>query len=780
MGSSETEGGIMECDTGSIVWVRRRNGSWWPGKILGTNELSASHLMSPRSGTPVKLLGREDASVDWYNLEKSKRVKAFRCGEFDDCIKRAEASQGMPPKKREKYARREDAILHALELERLLLDKKYGAGFSSTDKNNKPTADIVGRACVTKSENLENGNGRYAGPKYHQVSTRSGVSLEDKSALNISSAEVPQDRNQLSGVVDNASVLPRMKGLQDFGLSTVSSEHNHSPSLALNSTNQPVLDSSAHTVPDGSDNTEGLVNVVKRSTLEKRKPSDDALIEDVLVKRRDKRRPLAHVLQSSDNLPVSLPQPESASVPTSCTGKELAQIESVTKNSMFRHLVVEPSKSLCVDESHQSQIEFPSLKTEENNFSRPVGLCEQNGSGSTEFTETDSTESDSLESDTDDELATLSDGAASIELEPKYVGRSEALPEHGSMSSEEVDDFTLADCSSHPCDQESVSAGFGVSKWKLKGKRNTRSLNKRLVDSSDGDFARRPSHISTFKEKGGYACLQDDLVTRSRMQIAAYGSRAPGRPSRNMFSWGDLAWDDQPSIRGYWEEADEYFDPMNSYRHVGGRAMLVDVDLKVQSSYQREHVPMISLMSKLNGQAIIGHPIQVETLANGSTESFIGDIDNCPETLDYDASLQPTWRTARRTANVRVPRPHVSSASDNPEGIKHVQGFDHHRNVRKSTVGSCIQKTSMTRKTMSRAPIERTFSRKPGKKVSLSSNQKIRTLSSIASQQKQGSDFSSCQLDGALKPETLPNVVACIPVKLVFSRLNEELVGRRQ
>ncbi|KAL9265555.1 hypothetical protein AKJ16_DCAP25832 [Drosera capensis] len=36
--------------------------------------------MSPRSGTPVKLLGREDASVDWYNLEKSKRVKAFRCG----------------------------------------------------------------------------------------------------------------------------------------------------------------------------------------------------------------------------------------------------------------------------------------------------------------------------------------------------------------------------------------------------------------------------------------------------------------------------------------------------------------------------------------------------------------------------------------------------------------------------------------------------------------------------------------------------------------------------
>lgn len=56
-----TESG--DFSVGSIVWVRRRNGSWWPGKIVGPEELSTSHLTSPRSGTPVKLLGREDASV---------------------------------------------------------------------------------------------------------------------------------------------------------------------------------------------------------------------------------------------------------------------------------------------------------------------------------------------------------------------------------------------------------------------------------------------------------------------------------------------------------------------------------------------------------------------------------------------------------------------------------------------------------------------------------------------------------------------------------------------
>ena len=64
-------------------------------------------------------------------MEKSKRVKTFRCGEFDGCIERAESAQGMPLKKREKYARREDAILHALELERQMLKKQEKIGVAS-------------------------------------------------------------------------------------------------------------------------------------------------------------------------------------------------------------------------------------------------------------------------------------------------------------------------------------------------------------------------------------------------------------------------------------------------------------------------------------------------------------------------------------------------------------------------------------------------------------------------------------------------------------------------
>lgn len=64
MGSSgESNINGINASVGGLVWVRRRNGSWWPGRIMSLDELSEGCLVSPRSGTPVKLLGRDDASV---------------------------------------------------------------------------------------------------------------------------------------------------------------------------------------------------------------------------------------------------------------------------------------------------------------------------------------------------------------------------------------------------------------------------------------------------------------------------------------------------------------------------------------------------------------------------------------------------------------------------------------------------------------------------------------------------------------------------------------------
>lgn len=148
-------------------------------------------------------------------MEKSKRVKAFRCGEFDDCIERAEAAQGMPPKKREKYARREDAILHALELERQQVEKKYGkSGNSSNGRRKSPEA-------VTSSECVVNGGGNKKEPGSDQLMEMLGSSVVEKNGKDQHPCEeLVKDVNQPSGDDDSAGALPRMRGLQDFGLRT--------------------------------------------------------------------------------------------------------------------------------------------------------------------------------------------------------------------------------------------------------------------------------------------------------------------------------------------------------------------------------------------------------------------------------------------------------------------------------------------------------------------------------------------------------------------------------
>ncbi|KAI3512563.1 hypothetical protein L1887_19879 [Cichorium endivia] len=194
MGSSyEANGKSIDPTVGGLVWVRRRNGSWWPGRILGPDELPESCLVSPRSGTPVKLLGREDASVDWYNLEKSKRVKSFRCGEYDECIEKAKASAAVSSKKAVKYARREDAILHALEIENSRLPK------NSPEKSDPKHPD----------EETENMSDKLSGLEYF---SNSPPELEMELELELT----PPNDSEDDGIEGSKK---RMRGLEDIGIS---------------------------------------------------------------------------------------------------------------------------------------------------------------------------------------------------------------------------------------------------------------------------------------------------------------------------------------------------------------------------------------------------------------------------------------------------------------------------------------------------------------------------------------------------------------------------------
>lgn len=314
----------------------------------------------------------------------------------------------------------------------------------------------------------------------------------------------------------------------------------------------------------------------------------------------------------------------------------------------------------------------------------------------------------------------LEEGEEDIEFIPKSFGRSEGAVEHESMSDDE---------SGLPEDSgDSLPLHSTVSKWQLKGKRNNRRYTERKVGML--------SSAAWMKEE----------------------------------SYGIINWEEElePCLKGgggYWEE--QYHDPpvyvSNSSSPRGRiKSMLIDVDVGVQSGYQREHVPMISLMSKLNDKAIVGHPIPIETLEDTSSDFLLLSADD--ESLfggggdgGHDSTTLQPWRTARRTAKCRVPRP-PTLEEDSYEYLVDEDGKGNRK---------------------SRKLLKKTQHRKTG--IS-SCNQKIRTLSSIGGtqQQQQIMDMECYEDEGVMKPESLPTAVACIPVKLVFSRLHEELVARHQ
>ncbi|XP_050212354.1 uncharacterized protein At1g51745 [Mercurialis annua] len=752
MGSSGS--GAVDYGTGPIVWVRRRNGSWWPGKILGPDDLSECNLTSPRTGTPVKLLGREDASVDWYNLEKSKRVKAFRCGEFDDCIERAEAAQGMPIKKREKYARREDAILHALELERELL-RKEGKYVATTTQHTKNKSSGSAKEPAIALEGVPSNTGIPGNAELNQGLTRVDTAIKDEI---VGDSLKAKDANQPLSEDDHSDITPRMKGLRDFGLRAAS----------LKRKNASSVDS------DGS----------------------EKLLPDNHIQ--------AHV--------VGAPSMERTIY---VNGKE--QIGAVSQAKRSKHIYFPTEINDSVD---NKELPPNQIKSFEDDDGHPYhgSLIEQNSSSgfmedveSDDSSETDSSESESdsseTEPDVDDELTVYPGAGIHSEAERDVLRQPEAQ-EHESTSSDEHDELAFSGQMHHLYPDDPFLTSEPVSKWQLKGKRNIRHLTRKSVERLDGKVLTGSRYGSYHRKKGNILGQRAYGFDDADFDRDYFGSQIVGRNNgrysyksrfvskgrntgRSGINWKDLTWEDRPDFRARWERA-EHFNPMIlGRRHFGGRTrtMLIDVDLKVQASYQKEPVPIVSLMSKLNGKAVIGHPIQIEALEDGSSENVISTNDcHGNEVADHDAnaSVPPAWRTARRT-NLRVPRPHLPSVLGGEDVAEDSAYIDQEGRLtfKKSSLESFTNKAGLLGKNLphiSRPTVDSKLSssRKLSKKSSLSSNQKTRTLSSISVQQNFGvkpihySSFS--QMDGIIKPETSgPTTVACIPVKLVFSRLLEKI-----
>lgn len=174
-----------------------------------------------------------------------------------------------------------------------------------------------------------------------------------------------------------------------------------------------------------------------------------------------------------------------------------------------------------------------------------------------------------------------------------------------------------------------------------------------------------------------------------------------------------------------------------SLRHHIAESSLYDVNVEVKTSYRPQHVPYISLMSKLNGKPIIGHPLTVEVLDAGFCDNLLVSGSECYSS-SYDLD------------------------EDRGENSSALQGADIVHESKPSSVGRISTKHRMVKRHSSS-----TKSPKTRKNGLLS--KKIRKLSSLTGSHQQNREKKPVveKLKGP--------AVACVPLKIVFSRINEAL-----
>ncbi|KAE9588089.1 hypothetical protein Lal_00003305 [Lupinus albus] len=749
----------IDASEGTLVWVRRRNGSWWPGRIMGMHEVSDTCLVSPRSATPVKLLGRHDATVDWYNLEKSKRVKAFRCGEYDEWIEKAKVSAATLSKKAVKYARREDAILHALQLETAHLGKEP---LNFCSQPNKLGNEHDSSAAASHDENVvgelsDSQDNSNSAPDLPQ----SGISFEEPNQSGSSklrrSMQTRRRRTPNDSEDDGTEGVKRMRGLQDLGIGAVSKRKVQGaciPKIVQQDSALLSISNTGNCLENGT-----LVNGGKgySSTL-KKKRSQLANVHEIL-RRKNRRRQLTKVLESTVAM-VSLPLicdqlPCSRSSPMcGVTNNKALKLDSNVSKRSDPAAIHNSDTTMAACENGTS-VNIHNSDCEASQISHTLKDIEASGI------------SGLLGNDSSDKLVDLP--FVRVIGEEKHA--TGFIPTLASCSSgkPQVDALEQQSCDVNHCEalslgkegQKTSCRNSAVdhniighrterdsSKWQSKGKRNSRHTSKNRKESSR-------KHVDTNGESNAYLAgteNSDDFYQGVSQKVDRKLVGAPNASHDfisqvrcNSLAEGQLDGfrDLSKHIRGTIEAKqfpDGSLTPQRSlpYRHsrfiVNSRpqtvdspgrnhcsdASLYDVKLEVKSSYRPQRVPLVSLVSKLNGKAFIGHPLTVEVLEDGHYNSLLGDVGCDLKDGDTHCMIKPN-----------------------------------------SVIGSISSKNVSY------------FSRSKSSKRKKSGllNKKVRRLSSLTGH-RQSKEARKSKVNKHKGP-----VIACIPLKVVFSRINEAVSG---
>lgn len=744
-GEEEFPAGVTGADAevGALVWVRRRNGSWWPGRILGQDELPENCVVPPRSaGTPIKLLGRPDGSIDWYNLEKSKRVKAFRCGEYEECIEKAKilARQQKRTYNEGKYVRREDAIMHALEIER----------------SRFPDEDEMGDA-MCASENRYSANSRNIGGASRISSRveRGLYDIEENSAQGLSEAstffKLPQNISSSSTRYASSSRKKR-KASNKFEDDTVKGFRRMRDLIGSN--RAPKQKSSAGSFSNGYHDlphlesgpsfsyelpsTNGINKSKQSHSLTKRKRSNIGQAYEN-SRKKDKRRPLSKLCKDS-----------AVKVPTywDASGQYSVQSPGHKLSNVFESNwggFSLPGNLNCSYSSGTSSVETlaDALCTSRSGATKASKLKEAEVLDGTGFL------SDGC-SDDDEFL----DAYRTMEDDVTAEGH---LHTHGSCAS--VKDETL----------KSKTQITDYSREHIPLLRDNTSSKKKNtqvtpVSCNMDESLMVQQYGRTIKCKE-----QDEDVTGLDARVGSASD--PGSSMKFVL----VPPDDGAGIMGqqYYEsgpEHDESFEALSNHSHsekVGAASpyygsplqvilpeqkpdmkstrchvvkpmksvqadyKLYDVELAVEGTYKDHRAPLVSLTSKWNRKPVMGFPVPVVVLD-----------DSCPvESRDNHRLAKNSLTHLLKRSEVAEPRqPRSSHAS-------------------KSKLGG--------RKKVSEHDMDKSW--RPHTKKSATSPRKMRRLSSFGSSRRESANRNTVvrKIGGP--------TIACIPVRLVFSRINEAL-----
>ncbi|XP_010924939.1 uncharacterized protein At1g51745 [Elaeis guineensis] len=809
----------IDVSAGGLVWIRRRNGSWWPGRILGRDELPAKCLLPPRSGTPIKLLGREDGSMDWYNLEKSKRVKPFRCGEYDECIERARASAVCSKKKPAnagKYVRREDAILHALELEK--------AHFSNRNQMSSGMNHSVAKTnncLVIESKNMHTLNKQpgYVARKRSVLDENSAQELS-KSVLSFEQPNKPMAsdmrymlkkrwRTPNDSEDDATEGIKRMRDLQEIGLETVS---KRKPNIRFHAKEFDELAFADNASLSESNTDNGFssvchINGSKDSCSSLKKKRSHVVLSSENLRKKNHHHPQTKVSKGSRII-----TPSYCHWGAGFTGWSSLLGETQNKLGFFRSTARKGEFSAVNDNSPNCS----GTSCEEALFDDCEKTCNMVNGAYLHSEIKDSELSSMLEFIDDD----WSDGLIDVPLlmEDNIGGDyRQTFESYGSRNLQIHAANKQYNQSSRARVISRFSEGLGesgftesgtqvnhvrqridkrISERHPNGKKNLKYLRlSRNTDSeSFGDRADRSENslkdtmhkdrLFVFSEtKIGYnscgeslnhvqfvkcepvsdvgdvpqaqaskftklSCMNDVGSSFGRELEAARSveagnklsnslSYARGRGSANMVDVPISTIPLQQLFANYQVHLPAFSKhqvPKPS-RSMSMDSLLFDVELNVQASYQGPHIPLVSFMSKLNGKAIVGHPISVEVLQDGAAAALVPRNVWCAPISNIDHSLKN--------------RINIIGKSQPKESHLNIQGkkADH---------------------TKVKSPLMKKKSSK--NKRSGFSPRKIRRLSSIAVDRKDKKEERQPMVEKIKGP-----AVACVPLRLVFSRINEAL-----